>query len=85
MRNFRQRTSESLGNFKGKLGALKNNLWSFMTDACSGKACPTSNSEAPIRQSVVLKNEFVTEEMGEKQNEAEDYTIKINDQSSLGS
>ncbi len=34
-----------------------------MTDACSGKACPTKDGEAPIRQSIVLNNEFINESL----------------------
>lgn len=54
MRSFRRKTTQSIDNFQTKIGAFKNSLWQYMTEACSGRACP--NGERP---STMRKQEFV--------------------------
>ncbi|CDW82973.1 adp-ribosylation factor gtpase- [Stylonychia lemnae] len=40
IRMLRKRTNNGLDSFGDKLDQLKNSIWSFMTEACSGRACP---------------------------------------------
>jgi hypothetical protein len=54
------------------MGSFKTNIWRYMTDACSGKACPNKNNERAstiLEQKIVINhNDDIFEEAGADRN-----------------